>query len=79
MINQALNALRELLAPSTANVTGVITATASGQYSVATKRGTRHYPAAPGVAPKIGDRVLLQNGMISQVMGAGRDVPTFYV
>lgn len=79
MINQALAALRDLLAPSTANITGLITAASAGQYSVATKKGTRSYPAAPGLTPLVGQRVILQNGMISQVVSATEQAPTFYV
>ncbi len=79
MINQALNALRELLAPSNTNTTGHVVGASSGTYMVATKRGTHPYPAAPGVTPFVGQRVMLQNGLIVRVSGTNRPVPTFHV
>lgn len=79
MINQALVALREMLAPANGNVSGVVTLAFAGQYSVATKKGTRPYPAAPGLTPLVGQRVILQNGMITQVTGSSQSAPTYYV
>lgn len=79
MINQALAALRDLLAPSAGAVTGQVTGVSAGQYLVATKKGTRPYPAAPGLAPQQGQRVVLQNGMISHIVGTDRAAPTYYV
>lgn len=78
-MNQALIALRELLNPSARELAGVVTAVQNGQYQVATKTGTRGYPAAPGVAPSVGQRVVIENGMVSRLVGAGRQVPTFFV
>jgi len=79
MINQALIALRDLLAPANTDTTGLVTGVSAGQYQVATRRGTRDYPAAPGLAPHVGQRVALRNGIVARVIGAGRAVPTYYV
>lgn len=79
MINQALIALRDLLAPANTDTTGLVTGVSAGQYHVATRRGTRPYSAAPGLAPQVGQRVALRSGIVARVIGAGKPVPTFYV
>lgn len=79
MINQALAALREILLPPGGASTGLVTAAAAGQYSVATKKGTRPYPAAPGLDPREGQRVVLEGGVIVRILGADTKVPVHYV
>lgn len=78
-MNQALIALRELLIPGGREMPGLVTAVAAGQYLVATKSGTRSYPAAAGVSAAPGQRVLIENGLVVRVLGARADVPVFHV
>ena len=79
MINQAILALREILMPGNQSLSGEVLAVDAGQFDVATKRGRKRYPAAPGVSPRVGQRVTIQNGVIIQVVGAHAGVPTYYV
>lgn len=77
--SQALIALRQLLLPGNQDLQGVVLAAEGGRYNVATPRGAKPYPAAPGVSPLVDQRVVIQNGVIVQVIGANAGVPTFYV
>lgn len=77
--SQALIALRQLLMPAAKDQQGVVTSADQGRYVVATSRGAKAYPAAPGITPNIGQRVTIQNGLIIQVVGAYAGVPTYYV
>lgn len=77
--NQVLLALRELLMPETAGQGGEVVAVKGGRYSVATRAGLRDYDAASGVVPSVGNRVVIRNGVITQIVGAKQAVPTFYV
>lgn len=79
MMNQAIIALREILMPGNAAVTGEVVSVEQGQFDVATRKGRKRYPAAPGITPSIGQRVTIQNGLIIQVVGAHAGVPTYYV
>lgn len=76
---QALVALRQLLLPRDQNLAGVVLAVDAGRFTVATKNGAKAYPAAPGVTPLIDQRVVIQNGVIVQVVGAMAGVPTYHV
>jgi hypothetical protein len=77
--SQALVALRQLLAPSAQDLRGVVLSSEGGRFTVATSRGAKAYPAAPGIAPLVEQRVVIQNGVIVQVVGANAGVPTYYV
>lgn len=79
MMNQAILALREILMPGNSTITGEVVSEEQGQFDVATRKGRKRYPAAPGVTPRIGQRVTIQNGLIIQVAGAHAGVPTYYV
>ena len=49
MMNQAIIALREILMPGNAAVTGEVVSVEQGQFDVATRKGRKRYPAAPGM------------------------------
>jgi hypothetical protein len=63
MSNQALLALRELLMPKS-ELSGEVTRYAEGLVHVATREG---------------QRVVIRNNMVTGIIGAAQDVPTFYV
>lgn len=77
--SQALVALRQLLVPASQDVRGVVLSVEAGRYTVATPRGAKAYPVAPGVSPLVDQRVVIQNGVIVQVVGANAGVPTYHV
>ena len=77
--NQVLLALRELLVPESAGQGGEVVEASAGVFKVATRAGIRSYSAVPGVVPSVGDRVVIRNGVISQVVGAKQTVQTYYV
>lgn len=77
--NQVLLALRELLVPESAGQGGEVVSASGGIFNVATRSGLRGYSAAPGVVPSVGNRVVVRNGVISQIVGAKQAVPTYFV
>lgn len=77
--NQVLLALRELLIPESSGMGGEVVEASAGLYNVATRTGIRGYAAAPGVVPRVGDRVVIRNGLIDQLVGAKQSVQTYYV
>lgn len=77
--NQVLLALRELLVPESAGMGGEVVEASAGLFNVATRNGIRSYAAAPGVVPRVGDRVVIRNGMVDQLVGTKQTVQTYYV
>jgi hypothetical protein len=60
-------------------LSGEVTRYAEGLVHVATRDGIQAFPAAPGLTPTEGQRVVIRNNMVTGIIGAAQDVPTFYV